>query len=54
MDQGGLPRAIWAEQAEELAGLDLERDRAQRLDPGRVGLDQIFDVEGGLAQSPPT
>ena len=46
VDQRRLAGAVRAEQAEELARLDLERDAAQRLDPGRVALDQILDVEG--------
>ena len=46
VDQGRLAGAVGAEQAEQLARLDLERDPLQRLDSGRVAFDQILDLEG--------
>ena len=54
VDQGRLAGAVRAEQAEELARLDLERDAAQRLDPGRVALDQVLDVRGPCRRRPLT
>ena len=45
VDQGRLAGAVWAEQTEELARLDLDRDPAQRLDPGRVALGQRLDFQ---------
>ena len=48
VDQRRLAGPVGAEQAEELARLDLERDAAQRLHPGRVALDQILDMQGRL------
>ena len=50
VDQRRLAGAVGAQQAEELARLDLERDSAQRLDPGRVALDEVLDVEGVVAR----
>ena len=46
VDQGRLAGAVGAQQPEELPRLDLERDAAQRLDPGRVALDQALDLQG--------
>jgi hypothetical protein len=48
VDQGRLAGPVRAEEAEELARLDLERNAAQRLDPGRVALDQILDLQGAV------
>jgi hypothetical protein len=49
VDQRGLAGAVRAEQAEELAGLDPQRNATQGLDPGGVALEQVIDFEGGHA-----
>ena len=46
VDQGRLARPVRPQQPVELAVLDLERHALERLDPGRVALDQALDVEG--------
>ena len=46
-DQRGLAGAVRAEQREDLAAPDLEIDRFQRLETGRVGLGQIGDGNDG-------
>ena len=45
VDQRRLAGAVGPQQAEQLPRLDLQRDAAQRLDPGRVALGQVLDVE---------
>ncbi len=45
MDQRGLAGAVRAQEAEERAIWDLQRDVAKRLDAGRVALRQSFDVK---------
>ena len=51
VDQRRLAGPVRAQQPEELPGFDVEGDAVQRLDPGRVALRQIFDVQG-LARPP--
>ena len=46
VDQGRLAGAVGAQEPEELPRLDLERDATQRLDPGRVALNQALDLQG--------
>ena len=46
VDQRRLAGPVRAQQAEELARLDLQRDPAQRLDAGRVALHEALDPEG--------
>ena len=50
VDQRRLAGAVRAQQPEELARLDVEGDAVQRLDPRRVALDQILDVQGLAAR----
>ncbi len=45
VDQGRLPGPVRPQQPEQLAGRDVQRNAAQRLDPRRVALDQVLDVE---------
>ena len=53
VDQRRLAGPVGPQQPEELPRRDIERDAAQRLDPGRVALGQILDVQGGLGASRP-
>jgi hypothetical protein len=50
VDQRRLAGAVRSQQPEELAGLDVKRDTAQRLDPRGVALDQILDLKGLVAR----
>jgi hypothetical protein len=45
-DRGGLARAVRAEQGEELARLDVERDAVDRVAVGLlVSLDEVLDAD---------
>ena len=46
VDERGLAGAVGAEQARELALLDLERDALKGLGAGRVALDEVGDLQG--------
>jgi hypothetical protein len=45
VDQRRLAGAVGAEQPEELARADLERDALERLGAGRVALDEVCDLQ---------
>src|SRR5262249_55845106 len=47
LDQGRLAGAVLAEQPEDLALLDTERDALERLD-GAEGLDKVVSLDGDL------
>jgi hypothetical protein len=50
-DRGRLASAVRAEQAEHLAGNDLEVDALHGFDTARVGLTQLAHIDRGLLES---
>ena len=55
VDQVVHAGVVGTQEPEELAGLDIQRDTAKRLDPGQVALEELLDVEGVVSdegQSP--